>query len=201
MKRLYFIVILFPAVALFFTACSPDRNRIKVQFDRPSQLVVYAHDGRRIFFDWLGEIPVTPPPGENDILLVSYLQSGHYNPEFADNFPGRKIIHEEAELNLGGIHVVSFPSVRKYYDSPDDVNAVNYAFLIEVDGFRIFYGGVMGNRYLTGKMKNNTSAGIDIACMQIYNRDSAMNLANLTGFKLIEEVRPGVVFVSQNSSE
>ena len=71
-------------------------------------------------------------------------------------------------------------------------NPDNYILVIEVDGLRIAHMGDVGQKTLTEEQLAAIGP-IDIAFSQFDNSASMMNLKNMKGFNLIEQLNPKIV--------
>lgn len=73
---------------------------------------------------------------------------------------------------------------------PED--GTNYIFITEMAGLRIVHFGDIGQNQLTPEQLNAIGE-VDIALTQFANGNSEMNLENLKGFNLMDQVKPKLI--------
>jgi L-ascorbate metabolism protein UlaG (beta-lactamase superfamily) len=141
---------------------TPPADTLTISYGENAQLELTAPTGERIFFDVWDPTAIAVPPTAQDILLVTHLHTDHYSQQFADSFPGQKIVNESGELTAGTTKVVSIDASHDQMPIvPGD--ATNHIFIVEFAGWKIVHLGSTGQAELTPEQKAAIGADVDLA--------------------------------------
>ncbi len=157
-----------------FELISPQNNRVLMDISDPSML--------------------SSSPRAQDILLTTHLHGDHYNEKFTANFPGRQLFVQEGRLDRGDLLVqgIAAKHSEHSWDILKPEGGSNYIFLIETSGLRIAHFGDIGQKRLTVEQMEALDR-IDVAITQFINPYSQMNLENLKGYQLMEQLNPRII--------
>ncbi len=141
---------------------TPPADTLTISYGENAQLELTAPTGERILFDVWDSTAIAVPPTAQDILLVSHLHGDHYSKQFADSFPGQKIVNESGELTAGTTRVVSIDASHDHSPIvPGD--AANHIFIVEFAGWKIVHLGSTGQTELTPEQKAAIGTDVDLA--------------------------------------
>jgi len=124
------------------------------------------------------------------IICSTHNHADHIDDTFTDSFDCEKIICQSGDVAVDGFHVYTIPSAH----NGDAILPAGGCEIIvfEVNGLRIAHMGDIGQTILTEDQLEKLGE-IDIAFMQFENSFSSMNLDNLKGFALIEQLNPKII--------
>lgn len=152
-----------------------------------------------------GEMVVVDPtqmPGKSIIdinpaaILSTHSHPDHTDARFVKEYPdAQTILYNEGELETEDFHIYSIKATH----NGDTINGTDYIMVFEVDDLRIAHMGDIGQTSLT-KEQLEALGEIDIAFMQFDNSYSSMNVKNLKGFLLIEQLNPKIIIPTHYSN-
>jgi hypothetical protein len=124
------------------------------------------------------------------IICSTHKHDDHNDKTFTDSFDCEKILSQSGDVTVGSLHVFTIPcSHDGDAIQPDSTNVI---IVFEVNGLRIAHMGDIGQTSLTEDQLEKLGE-IDIAFMQFENSFSSMNLTNMKGFTLIEQLNPKII--------
>jgi L-ascorbate metabolism protein UlaG (beta-lactamase superfamily) len=114
----------------------------------------------------------------------------HINPPFSKSYDCQKLEYVKGEIKTNDFNIYSILSSH----NSDDIKepASNVLIVFEVDGLRIVHMGDIGQTKLTDEQMADLGE-IDIAFMQFDNSYSKMDMKNMKGFNLIEQLNPKII--------
>jgi L-ascorbate metabolism protein UlaG (beta-lactamase superfamily) len=171
---------------------------VSLFFVDTAQFEITTPTGRRILIDVANPNLLTSPPDEADVLLVTHAHNDHYNQAFIDSFPGQKLIVEEGQIELPEVSIRGIASAHNAADPFLPKDGSNYIFIIDVAGLRLAHLGDIGQETLTPEQLEALGQ-VDVAMTQLVNSFSAMDIYNLKGFNLMEQLQPRVVIPTHSS--
>lgn len=171
---------------------SEDEGVLTLYYEDNAQVELISPAGVRVIIDVWNHTLLSAPPTEDDILLTTHGHSDHYNKGFIDSFPGQKLTVEAGELSAEDVEIVSIPSAHNVSDKLPEKGASNYIFIVDVAGLRVAHFGDIGQAELT-EDQLAALGEVDIAIMQFVNSYSAMDLKNMKGFNLMDQVQPRLI--------
>lgn len=154
-----------------------------------------------------GETVIVDPtemPGKDVIdlspaaIVNTHAHPDHNDQAFSDSYDCQKIPFVSGDINTEDFHIYTVASSHMrdtISDKPD-----NFIIVFEVDGLRIAHMGDIGQKTLTGEQLEAIGP-IDIAFMQFENQYSLMNLKNMKGFNLIEQLNPKIIIPTHYSDQ
>ena len=171
---------------------------VSIYFVDTAQFEITTPAGWRVLIDVANPNLLTSPPTEQDILLVTHGHGDHYNKTFVDAFPGQKLIVEEGQIELPGVSIRGIASAHNAADLMLPKDGSNYIFIIDVAGLRLAHFGDIGQEEFTPEQLEALGQ-VDVAMTQFVNSFSAMDIYNLKGFNLMEQLQPRVVIPTHSS--
>ncbi|MBI5958265.1 MAG: MBL fold metallo-hydrolase [Chloroflexi bacterium] len=186
---LVMLLMVFPAAA---AAGSEEDSSITLYYEENAQVEIISPEGVRVMIDVFNPTALSTPPTEDDVLLTTHTHSDHYYPKFIDAFPGQAITVSVGELSVGDVEITSISSAHLPDIEMQDENGSNYIFIIDVAGLRIAHFGDIGQDELTEEQLEALGE-VDLAITQFSNSYSAMDLINLKGFNLMDQVNPKLI--------
>jgi L-ascorbate metabolism protein UlaG (beta-lactamase superfamily) len=169
-----------------------DPESITLYYEENAQVEIISPEGVRVMIDVFNPTALSAPPTEDDVLLTTHTHSDHYYLKFIEAFPGQAITVSAGELSVGDIEITSIPSAHLPDIEMQDENGSNYIFIIDVAGLRIAHFGDIGQDELTEEQLDALGE-VDLAITQFSNSYSAMDLINLKGFNLMDQVNPKLI--------
>ena len=159
-----------------------------------AQFELISPQNDRVLMDISDPSMLSSPPVAQDILLTTHLHADHYNEKFTGSFPGRQLFVTEGRIDRGAMSVRGIASrhSENAWDTLKAEGGSNYIFIIETTGLRIAHFGDIGQKRLTaGQLE--ALGRIDGAITQFINAYSQMNLENLKGYRLMDQLRPRII--------
>lgn len=196
MRRIYSLSIaLFMIAALLYPSTwtmGSDDEAVTIYYEDNAQVELISPAGVRVLFDVWNQKLLSALPTENDILLTTHGHPDHYSPAFIDAFPGQKLTVEAGELSQDDVTIVSIPSAHNATTKLPEKGASNYIFMLDVAGLRVVHFGDIGQEELTEEQLEALGE-VDIAITQFVNSYSSMDLRNMKGFNLMDQVQPKLI--------
>lgn len=160
--------------------------------DSDPQFEAISPDGIRVLMDIATPDLLSSPAVAKDILVTTHSHADHYRSNFTDSFPGQQLKIKAGVLQAGGVQVTGIASAHSASGEFLPEGGSNYIYLIEMGNLRIAHFGDIGQEKLTADQLK-TLGEIDIAITQLSNSYSGMNIKNLKGFNLMDQVKPKLV--------
>jgi L-ascorbate metabolism protein UlaG (beta-lactamase superfamily) len=120
------------------------------------------------------------------------MHSDHYDKDFADSFPGQKIIMKMGTIQLPDVTVATIASAHLPTDPISADSSTDYIFVIEMGGLRIVHFGDIGQDALTDEQLQQIGT-VDLAITQFSNSFSLMDATNRKGINLMNQVKPRLI--------
>lgn len=194
MHKLNLIPLLLACLAL--AGCAPTEKSaaapVLISFQEGSQFEITTPDGTRILIDVVNPAALSQPPAEKDVLLITHAHRDHFNAAFADAFPGQQLRFQEGKIQLADASIQGIVAGHNAGDKLDPEHGTDYIYIIDTGGLRIVLFGDIGQETLTDEQLAALGQ-VDVACMQLSNSYSAMNLDNKKGFNLMDQVKPRLI--------
>jgi L-ascorbate metabolism protein UlaG (beta-lactamase superfamily) len=121
-------------------------------------------------------------------ILSTHGHPDHTDANFTSSYDTKTVLYTKEDFDLKDFHIYTIYSSH----SGDTISNNNVIIVLEVDGLRIAHMGDIGQTKLTEEQLKELGT-IDIAFMQFENSYSGMNLTNLKGFNLIEQLNPKII--------
>jgi L-ascorbate metabolism protein UlaG (beta-lactamase superfamily) len=173
---------------------------VSIFFVDTAQFEITTPDGWRVLIDVANPSKLTSPPTEQDILLVTHVHNDHYNKTFIDSFPGQKLIVEEGLIELPGVSIRGIASAHNTGQEFTPKDGTNYIFIIDVADLRLAHFGDIGQEEFTPEQLEALGQ-VDVAMTQLVNSFSYMNMENLKGFNLMEQLNPRMIIPTHSSKQ
>ena len=171
-------------------------GKVQIQTVSNSTFILYnsyiitSAEGETIIVDPT-EMPAKDLVDLNPAAIVNTQSAhDHNDQDFSDSYDCQKLPYVAGEINTDDFHIYTVASSHMgntISEKPD-----NYILVIEVDGLRIAHMGDVGQKTLTEEQLEAIGP-IDIAFTQFDNSASMMNLKNMKGFNLIEQLNPKII--------
>jgi len=179
-------------------SATPVPGYVKIYYEEFAQVELIGPSGTRVLIDVANPGALSNPPTQDDILLTTHHHYDHYLETFVADFPGQKLDNMAGQIELLGVRITSIPSAHNQGDRLKDQGGTNYIFLIEIADLRIVHFGDIGQEQLTSEQVERLLP-VDIAITQLTNSYSNMNMENMKGFRLMEQVNPKLVIPTHAS--
>ena len=173
---------------------------VSIYFVDTAQFEITTPAGWRVLIDVANPNLLTSPPTEQDILLVTHGHGDHYNKTFVDAFPGQKLIIEEGLIELPGVSIRGIASAHNTGQEFTPKDGTNYIFIIDVADLRLAHFGDIGQEEFTPEQLEALGQ-VDVAMTQLVNSFSYMNMENLKGFNLMEQLNPRMIIPTHSSKQ
>jgi len=158
-----------------------------------AQVELVTPSGRHIYIDMLNPIKLTRPPEAQDLLLTTHLHADHYNRDFQKSFPGQQIFTSEGRIELPEVTITGIAASHNSDETAQaDMRIINIIYIIDVAGLRIAHFGDIGQEALSADQLAALGT-VDLAISQFTNDYSSMNVKNMKGFNLMDQVKPRLV--------
>ena len=178
---------------------TPKPNGVALTYEDNAQVELVTPTGRHIYIDVFNPGQLTKDPSADDILLTTHLHNDHYYASFVDAFPGQQIFDSTGKIELPDVTITGLASAHNVNDPFLDKGGTDYIFIIETGGLRIVHFGDIGQEALTNEQLT-TIGSVDVAITQFSNSYSNMDVANLKGFHLMDQVKPRLIIPTHSDS-
>jgi L-ascorbate metabolism protein UlaG (beta-lactamase superfamily) len=129
---------------------TPFPELLTIGYGQNAQVEIAAPRGPRIYFDVWNPSDLAEQPMASDVLLVSHPHRDHYLAEFAETFPGAKLVDETGELTVGVVAIRSIPA--SHSDAPVNPEAPdNHILIVDYGAIRVVHMGSTGQVQLTAE--------------------------------------------------
>jgi len=183
-----------------FPTPAPKPNGVTLTYGDNAQVELVTPTGRHIYVDVYSPGQLAKDPSADDILLTTHLHRDHYYPSFVEAFPGQQIFTSTGKIELPDVNITSLASAHTPYDPLLDKDGTNYIFIIDTGGLRIVHFGDIGQEALTNEQLTAIGS-VDVAIMQLSNSYSNMNVTNLMGFNLMDQVKPRLIIPTHSDND
>lgn len=189
--------------SLLLPVLTNDTGKVMIQtvsssFTYPTtSFIITSVNGEKIVVDGT-EMPKKSILDINPAAIIStHDHPDHNDSVFVKSNPNAQVLkYKEGEIQTNDFHIYSVKASHK----GDVITGTNYIMVIEVDGLRIAHMGDIGQTEMT-KEQLEVMGEIDIAFMQFDNSYSDMNIENMKGFHLIEQVNPKIIIPTHFTEE
>lgn len=181
-----------------FPTATPQPEYVNLYYEEYAQVELIGPRGVRVLIDIANPDALSSPPTRDDILLTTHHHYDHYQENFVMTFPGQQLNRMAGQIELPGVRITGIPSAHNKGDRLIDQGGTNYIFLIEIADLRIVHFGDIGQEQLTSEQVERLLP-VDIAITQLTNSYSNMNMENMKGFRLMEQVNPKLVIPTHAS--
>lgn len=193
-------LILMSGAAFAVTLSSDKEPQISLYYGENAQFEIVSPGGIHVFIDVHNPSVMSKKGDKKDLLLSTHHHPDHYVYAVADNFKGRQLDVKTGTLTSGDVKVTGIASAHNAGDPLLDQYGTNYIYIIETAGMRIAHFGDIGQDSLTGEQIASLGK-IDIAMTQFDNSYSSMDTENRKGFKLMEQLNPGLIIPTHISDD
>ncbi len=164
---------------------------VRVTFEENAQVELLSPAGQRVLVDVADPGRLTSPATADDILLTTHAHDDHWNPLWANTFPGTTLTFETGALTRGDVHITGIAAAHNQGDPFLPKDGSDYIFVIDVGSMRVVHFGDLGQDALTpGQMAAINR--VDIAISQLGNAISDVDATNRRGFNQMNQVHPAV---------
>ncbi|NLW48556.1 MAG: hypothetical protein GXY86_14660 [Firmicutes bacterium] len=176
-----------------------DEPKVTIHYQNYAQFELISPEGSRVLIDIYKPDNLSTPATAEDLLLTTHGHWDHRSATFLKNFPGKQLYIRSGNLSANGVKVTGIAAGHNDGDPFLPEGGANYIFLIEMAGLRIVHFGDIGQSELTPDQLNAIGR-VDIALTQFDNSYSNMNITNLKGFNLMDQVNPKLIIPTHLSS-
>jgi len=178
---------------------TPKPVGVTLTYEDNAQVELVTPTGRHIYIDVFNPGQLTKDPSTDDILLTTHLHNDHYYPSFVEAFPGQQIFDGTGKIELPDVIITGLTSAHNASDPFLDKGGTNYIFVIDTGGLRIVHFGDIGQEALTNEQMTAIGS-VDVAITQFSNSYSNMDVTNLKGFNLMDQVKPRLITPTHSDS-
>lgn len=191
MKKTLFLLVL-AALLVFGGLCLADEaKKVSIYYEGNAQVELISSAGTRVLIDVYDPSLLSSPATEKDILLTTHGHSDHVS-SLANTFTGPSLYIKAGDLKVGDVAVKGIPSSHGQDNTFLPEKGSNYIFLVEIDGLRIAHFGDIGQLQLTNEQLQALGK-VDVAVTQFANSFSDMDIDNLKGFNLMDQLKPKII--------
>jgi L-ascorbate metabolism protein UlaG (beta-lactamase superfamily) len=169
-----------------------EEPKITIHYEESAQFELINPEGTRVLIDVHDPSLLSSPATASDILLTTHSHGDHNKPSFVNSFPGKQLYIKTGELVTDEVKITGLSSAHIEGDAFLPEGGTNYIFVIDMAGLRIIHFGGIGQNALTPEQLKAIGE-IDIALAPLSNSYSNMNIDNLKGFNLIDQVKPKLI--------
>ena len=187
-----------PATPTTAASPTPKPPSVSIYYGETAQFELTTPSGRRVLIDIAAPNLLTSPATDQDILLTTHYHSDHYLKSYVDSFPGKKLTVEEGEIQLPDVNIRGIASAHNAADHFLPKNGTNYIYIIDIDGLRLAHFGDIGQETFAPEQLEALGT-VDIAITQFENSFSSMNITNLKGFNLMDQLKPHIILQTHSS--
>jgi hypothetical protein len=182
---------------VFVQAAEP---KVTIHYEDNAQFELISPEGARVLIDVYDSGKLSSPAIAEDFLLTTHAHYDHRQISFYKSFPGKQLFIKTGELTANGVKITGIAAGHNDGDDFLPANGSNYIFIIEMAGLRIVHFGDIGQNQLTSEQLKAIGR-VDIALTQFANSFSDMNIANLKGFNLMDQVKPKLIIPTHLNSQ
>lgn len=188
-----------PATATTVPTPTPEPlEAVSIYYGEGSQFELTTPGGRRVLIDVFNPGALTAPATDQDILLVTHHHADHYNKDYVESFPGQKLIVAEGEIQLPDVKIRGIAAGHNATDNLLPKDGSDYIFIIDMAGVRLAHFGDIGQDEFTPEQLEALGQ-VDVAMTQFVNSFSYMNMSNMKGFNLMEQLKPRLILQTHTS--
>jgi L-ascorbate metabolism protein UlaG (beta-lactamase superfamily) len=199
MKKVWLVLSVVCLLIVSGLSLAQDSKKISIYYGGNTQVELISPEGTRVLIDVYDPSLLSAPATEKDILLTTRSHSFHVS-SLTNNFPGQTLYVKVGEITTGDVVIKSIPSSHKDDNAFKQELGSNYIFIIDMGGLRIAHFGDIGQAALTPEQLEALGM-VDIAVTQFHNLYSDMDLVNLKGFNLMDQVKPKLIIPSHEDIE
>ncbi|MCX7025006.1 MAG: MBL fold metallo-hydrolase [Spirochaetes bacterium] len=194
MRKAIFVLVMSCFVPAMLASCSGQgANSARFYFKSgAAQLEIVSPKGVRVLVDVASKDSLSSPADERSILLTTHIHGDHYDSDYVDAFKGRKLTFQSGSIEQGDVRITGIVSSHGEVYDPGSPNPSNIIFLIEIGTLRIVHFGDTGQTAFS-PAQLELFGKVDVAIMQLANDFADMSLDNMKGFKLMDQVKPGII--------
>lgn len=191
MKKLLCIVSLVFILVAGGLCLADDSQKVAVYYEGNAQVELISPQGTRVLIDVYDPSLLSSPATEKDILLTTHGHSDHVS-SLTNNFPGPSLIIKAGDLKVADVTIKGIPSAHNQSDPFLPEKGTDYIFIIDIGGLRFAHFGDIGQLELTPDQLT-TLGKVDVAITQFANSYSDMDIDNLKGFNLMDQLKPKMI--------
>ncbi len=165
---------------------------VRITFEESAQVELLSPAGQRVLIDVADPGRLTVPATADDILLTTHAHDDHWNPLWANTFPGTMLTFETGSLDRGDVHITGIAAAHNQGDPFLPKDGSDYIFVVEVGGMRVVHFGDLGQDQLTSAQMKAIGR-VDVAISQLGNAISGVDATNHRGFDQMSQVHPAVL--------
>ncbi len=196
-QLLNFVILLFLVISCSVWA---EESKITIHYQDYAQFELISPEGARVLIDVQNPSKLSSPATAEDLLLTTHGHWDHRNASFIKDFPGKQLNIQTGKLEGTGVKVTGIASGHNEGDEFLPEGGTNYIYIIEMAGLRIVHFGDIGQKELTSDQLK-TIGEVDIALTQLSNSYSDMDINNLKGFNLMDQVKPKLIIPTHLDGE
>lgn len=191
MKKYVLLLAALSLLAISGLSLADDAKKVTIYYEGNAQVELVSSQGIRVLIDIYDPNLLSAPATEKEILLTTHSHSDHVSA-LTNTFTGPSLYLKAGELQVADVKVKSIPSSHNDDNAFKQEKGSNYIFLVEMDGLRIAHFGDIGQEALTPEQLKELGA-VDIAFTQFANSFSNMDIGNLKGFNLMDQLKPKMI--------
>ena len=165
---------------------------VRITFEENAQVELLSPAGQRVLVDVADPGRLTRPATADDILLTTHAHDDHWNPLWANTFPGTMLTFETGSLERDDVSITGIAAAHNQGDPFLPKDGSDYIFVVDVAGMRVVHFGDLGQDALT-PAQMAAIGRVDIAISQLGNAISDVDATNRRGFNQMNQVHPAVL--------
>lgn len=185
------LVLAFMLTIVFGGISLAEEAKLTIYYEGNAQVELISPQGSRVLIDVYDPSLLSAPATANDILLTTHGHSDHVS-SLTNNFPGQSLYIKAGTIKTKDVSIVGIPSSHNQDNRFMPEKGSNYIFIIDIAGLRVAHFGDIGQLALTPEQLNALGK-VDIAITQLSNSFSNMDIDNLKGFNLMDQLKPKMI--------
>lgn len=199
MKRFIFLMAVICLLAISGLGAADEVKKVTIYHEGNAQIELVSPRGIRVLIDVYDPSLLSAPTTDQDILLTTHGHDDHFSASLK-SFAGPSLYAKAGSLQVGDVAVKGIPSSHQNDNHFKPEKGSNYIFIVDMGGLRIAHFGGIGQAALTPDQLGALGT-VDIAVTQLYNVDSNMDLINLKGFNLMDQLKPKMILSTHDDPE
>lgn len=199
MKKFMFLLVIVSLLAISGLSMADDAKKVTIYYEGNAQVELVSPQGTRVLIDVYDPSLLSAPATDKDVLLTTHGHSDHVSPG-TTSFTGPSLYIKAGDIQVADVTIKGIPSSHFEDNTYLPEKGSNYIFIIDMAGMRIAHFGDIGQEALTPEQL--TALGtVDIAITQLANNFSVMDIVNLKGFNLMEQIKPKMIVPAHDDIE
>jgi L-ascorbate metabolism protein UlaG (beta-lactamase superfamily) len=198
MKKISLVFVLLLATVLGGVSLA-EETKLAIYYEGNAQVELISPQGSRVLIDVYDPNLLSAPATSKDILLTTHSHYDHIS-SLSTNFPGQTLYVKAGSIKTADVSIIGIPSSHSQANNFLPEGGSNYIYVIDIAGLRVAHFGDIGQNALTPEQLA-VLGKVDIAITQLSNSFSDMDIDNLKGFNLMEQLKPKMIIPAHDDMD